>query len=326
MRSFYKSSLILFFVILISLGVSFLMFRKPNEEAAGPPVRYNAYAEYDKPGQAELLGYLETGDKRRLEAAERRFIESEEKIEKIYGFFQPNPWVPYVQYLKGEYDGPDLISEILPTKNEVVSFLKNPDPYKRHRIYYCIRPKRAQDDRMEKIDEITCVKKGSVGADIGCGFGYHVFYFSKIVGNNGRVYAIDIDERRTEYIKKRARSKGIENIITVKSETRNICMPQDSLDWAFMFDVYHCVVSSVEKENSEEYFDSNIKPWLESIRSALKPGARIAICDCRRKNPGVTSQVNPSAVKKHMRRIGFKYVTMIDIGNKKYFYCMVFQK
>ena len=65
-----------------------------------------------------------------------------------------------------------------------------------------------------KILENLDIKKGSKVADFGCGAGYFTTSFAKVVGNSGRVYAIDILESALESVKGRAKLESILNIET----------------------------------------------------------------------------------------------------------------
>ena len=57
------------------------------------------------------------------------------------------------------------------------------------------------------------VADGKVVADLGCGgVGYFVFAASKLVGDKGMVYAVDILKPNLEGIKSRAKTEGIYNI------------------------------------------------------------------------------------------------------------------
>jgi len=54
---------------------------------------------------------------------------------------------------------------------------------------------------------------GMTFADIGCGDGFFSILASKKVGNNGRVYAVDIDPTAIERLQRKAKTQGLNNII-----------------------------------------------------------------------------------------------------------------
>ena len=56
-------------------------------------------------------------------------------------------------------------------------------------------------------------------ADLGCGsMGYFVFQLAKIVGNNGKVFAVDIMKTVLESIKRKIKVENLKNIETVWSD------------------------------------------------------------------------------------------------------------
>ena len=56
------------------------------------------------------------------------------------------------------------------------------------------------------------VKKGQVVADIGCGSGYYTLALAECVGAEGRVYAVDLNEKAIRNLKKKADKFGYHNL------------------------------------------------------------------------------------------------------------------
>jgi ubiquinone/menaquinone biosynthesis C-methylase UbiE len=56
------------------------------------------------------------------------------------------------------------------------------------------------------------VKKGQFVADIGCGSGYYTLALAECVGPDGRVYAVDLNERAVRNLEKKANRFGYHNI------------------------------------------------------------------------------------------------------------------
>lgn len=56
------------------------------------------------------------------------------------------------------------------------------------------------------------IHKGHVVADLGCGWGYYSFVLAGLVGAEGKVFAIDLDETCIKSIQKKTAKKGIHNI------------------------------------------------------------------------------------------------------------------
>jgi len=56
------------------------------------------------------------------------------------------------------------------------------------------------------------VTKGQVVADLGCASGYYTFALAQCVGPEGRVYAVDLDEKCIRAIEKKMDKEGYHNI------------------------------------------------------------------------------------------------------------------
>lgn len=56
------------------------------------------------------------------------------------------------------------------------------------------------------------VSRGDVVADLGCGPGFYTFPMAKVVGPDGKVYAVDSDEKMIKAVKSKATKYGFENI------------------------------------------------------------------------------------------------------------------
>ncbi|NQZ00285.1 MAG: methyltransferase domain-containing protein [Bdellovibrionales bacterium] len=82
--------------------------------------------------------------------------------------------------------------------------------------------KRFNDTAREKwqnpngIIEVMGVKPGETVAEIGAGTGYMLPFLSKAVGENGKVYAIDVEQPLIDYMNKYSDQKGLKNVETKK--------------------------------------------------------------------------------------------------------------
>src|SRR5688500_8067236 len=53
------------------------------------------------------------------------------------------------------------------------------------------RPERETEENPTKLIEMLKLRKGEVVADIGAGSGYYTFRMAKLVGHEGKIYAVD---------------------------------------------------------------------------------------------------------------------------------------
>lgn len=69
----------------------------------------------------------------------------------------------------------------------------------------------------EKIIEELGVKEGMKIADFGCGAGYFSISTSRIVGEKGKIYALDVLKTALESVQGKAKAEGLLNIETIWS-------------------------------------------------------------------------------------------------------------
>jgi ubiquinone/menaquinone biosynthesis C-methylase UbiE len=112
------------------------------------------------------------------------------------------------------------------------------------------------------------LKKGMAVGDIGAGTGFFSLLFADEVGEKGKVYAVDIAQNFIDHIEKSAKENDKTNVEAILCTDRSVKLPENSIDVAFICDVYH---------HFEYPYDS-----LASIHKALKPGGTLIIVDFRR--------------------------------------------
>ena len=84
------------------------------------------------------------------------------------------------------------------------------------------------------------VKKGQSLLDFGCGEGHYAIPASKIVGKNGKVYALDKDRDTLDTLKKLIKQDSIKNINLI-NENSKIPLADRSIDAVLCYDVIHYV-------------------------------------------------------------------------------------
>lgn len=118
------------------------------------------------------------------------------------------------------------------------------------------------------------LKPGMAVADIGAGTGLFALPFAEAVGEEGKVYAVEIARNFLDHIKARAKRAKATNIETVLGTDRSVELPEAGIDLAFICDVYH---------HFEYPADS-----LASLHRAIKPGGELVVIDFKR-IPGESS-------------------------------------
>jgi len=83
---------------------------------------------------------------------------------------------------------------------------------------------------------LTGIKNGNIILDYGCGIGFNTIPASKIVGEKGKVYALDIHPLAIKTVEKKIRKKGFVNIDTIISDL-NTKLPDKSVDIILLYNI-----------------------------------------------------------------------------------------
>jgi ubiquinone/menaquinone biosynthesis C-methylase UbiE len=84
------------------------------------------------------------------------------------------------------------------------------------------------------------IKTGLSVLDFGCGSGTYTIPVAKIVGKQGRVYALDKDKNALDNLMKKATSGSLKNIRRMATSGElSIDLPDESVYVSLIFDVFH---------------------------------------------------------------------------------------
>ena len=120
-------------------------------------------------------------------------------------------------------------------------------------------------DQRIRASDIT---KGIKALEIGCGSGAYTTFIAKAIGNEGKVYALDIQPKMLEQIKKKldkVENKDIKNIELVLASAYELPFSDNFLDLVYMVSVF------------QEIPDKN--KTLMEIKRVLKPGGILSISE-----------------------------------------------
>jgi ubiquinone/menaquinone biosynthesis C-methylase UbiE len=92
---------------------------------------------------------------------------------------------------------------------------------------------------LEVLQQIG-IRRGQTVLDFGCGSGTYTIPAAKIVGEQGKVYALDKDKKALDELMQRAKSAGLENIERIDTSGElTIDLPDESVGVVLLFDVFH---------------------------------------------------------------------------------------
>jgi len=82
------------------------------------------------------------------------------------------------------------------------------------------------------------IKEGQVVLDFGCGEGHYAVPAAKLVGEKGKVYAVDKDKQALNRLTQIIKENNIKNVEVIKKESI-IPLENNSLDFILCYDVVH---------------------------------------------------------------------------------------
>jgi ubiquinone/menaquinone biosynthesis C-methylase UbiE len=133
--------------------------------------------------------------------------------------------------------------------------------------YLLISPLRTLMQNPKKIIS-QYVTSGMKVLDIGCGMGFFSLPIAQIVGTNGRVICVDVQEKMIKSLKKRAAKAGlIDRIETHVCHQNSLFLDKlnENIDFALAFAVVHEV--------------SNVGRFFSEIYKMLKPTGMLLVAE-----------------------------------------------
>lgn len=163
------------------------------------------------------------------------------------------------------------------------------------------RPGRELEERPQRVIDALEIKPGQTIVDLGAGSGYYSFRIAALVGERGKVLAVDVEPQMLRLIAERATRAGMKNITAVRGAARDPNLPANSVDLLFMVDVYH---------ELEFPFEVMVK-----VREALKPAGRVALVEYRAEDPQVmikpVHKMSERQIVRELEAAGFRHLKTV---------------
>lgn len=109
------------------------------------------------------------------------------------------------------------------------------------------------------------LKEGMTAIDLGCGMGYFSIGMAKIVGESGKIIAVDLQQKMLDTLKKRAEKAGVANRITTFLCDKNNIGSHEGVDFALAFWMAH--------ETPDEL------RFLKQIQAILKKSGKLLLAE-----------------------------------------------
>ncbi len=134
------------------------------------------------------------------------------------------------------------------------------------------RSNRQKEENTVLAIENMQLKQNDVVADIGAGTGYFTFKIAPLIPS-GKIYAVDVQDEMIDFLNNKKSGIDLKNIEVIKGGNTSPNLPDNSVDLAFMVDVYH------ELEYPSE--------MLQAIKKSLKPDGRLLLIEYRGEDDSV---------------------------------------
>lgn len=144
-----------------------------------------------------------------------------------------------------------------------------------HRSYLedyilALNPKRPTWEHTSVIISHLDDLQGKTVADIGSGSGFFTYRFSKMVGDRGKVYALELKDEHIDRLNTFLGETHIQNVEVLKGKEDILEIPEP-VDMMFMCSLYHIMYGVIS--------DSDRDTYLKSLVRHLKPGGELIIVD-----------------------------------------------
>ncbi|MFQ5918776.1 MAG: class I SAM-dependent methyltransferase [Thermoplasmata archaeon] len=150
------------------------------------------------------------------------------------------------------------------------------------------------------------LKAGMSLADVGCGPGFFSLPAADIVGSEGRVYAIDVQEPMLWALQERLLQGQVQRVLPVLSREDLIPLPSGTVDRALLVNVLH-------------ELDGN--STLQEVRRILRRDGRFAVVDWKKESmehgPPVEHRVSERDARAFLMKNGFEGEPM-EVGPYHY--------
>jgi len=123
------------------------------------------------------------------------------------------------------------------------------------------------------------IRPGFHVLDYGCGSGSYVLAAAELVGESGKVYALDIHPLAVQSVQNLASKKRLGNVETICSDCKT-GLPDSTVDVVLLYDTFHAL--------------SDPSGVLEELGRVLKPSGILSVSDHHMKEDEIISNLTNS--------------------------------
>jgi arsenite methyltransferase len=155
----------------------------------------------------------------------------------------------------------------------------------------------AAEDRDEwqqpdRVMHDLAIQPGASVADIGCGEGYFTFRLSQAVGQQGKVFAVDLSEASLKTIRQQIQREHLANIKAILSKPTKTGLPAESCDAALLCNMLH------------EVPQGQRLPLVQDVVRTLRPGGFLFLIEWRDGRGGASDVADRPLPRKDLVTLG----------------------
>jgi ubiquinone/menaquinone biosynthesis C-methylase UbiE len=168
------------------------------------------------------------------------------------------------------------------------------------------------DEIVKEVLNKINLAKGFYVADLGSGTGRFTIPLAKEIGENGKVFAVDISKESLTILKENADREKLNNIEIVYGDiSKKIPLDDNSIDVAFMANVFHDIL-----------YEGNESIVLSEIKRILKNNGRLIILEFKKirgpPGPPIFMRISHDELINILNKNGFSAKYLGEIGKYHY--------
>lgn len=164
----------------------------------------------------------------------------------------------------------------------------------------------------KKVLEAVGLKSGDTFLDAGCGEGYISLTASDLVGENGKIFALDVHPESIAHLKEVVADKNIKNLNALTADlTDKIPLNDDVVDVCVMANVMHGFTINEEVDGV-----------MREIKRVVKSHGIFAVVEFKKieasRGPPYNIRIASQELADLLSRYGFETVETTDVGEFHY--------
>ncbi len=183
-----------------------------------------------------------------------------------------------------------------------------PTKFDTRKKHVLLSDERQLDLRPDELLRELGIREGQTVADVGCGPGFFTLPAARIVGEEGQVFAADIQGEMLTSVRSRAAEAGLTNVHVVKTSDAEIPIPNESCDFVLLFFVLHEIGQRAH--------------FLHRAARLLKSDGKIVVMEWRKddttQGPPQEDRVDATELEADAQAAGLRITEQRDMSDRHY--------